>query len=198
AQLRPTQRILFGESDESVIGRGNLWQAFDWDIQSASEIVVPGARALVQKSGTGSHRQTRRRLAEQPEHEIVRERQPALCRCKNTGAFFTQPEKLGGPVAGMKAATSTRVNLGFAETRTELFGSLCCARFGPTKNRRRCLSFRVDANQTVPETGDRYQLDPCACLIRPGKERVDGARDLLDQLVRIQLIEIDEGRQDPI
>ena len=76
----------------------------------------------------------------------------------------------------MKAATSARVNLGFIETRTQLFGSLRRARFGPTKNRCGCFSFRVDANQTVPETGDRYQLDANARLIRPGKERVDRTR----------------------
>ena len=148
--------------------------------------MVPGARSLVQETGTGSERQTGRRLAEQPQREIVGERQPALGRCKNTRPFLTQPEKFGGPVAGMKAATSARVNLGFMESRTQLFGSLSRARFSPTKNRCGCLSFRGDANQTVPETGDRYQLDACGCLIRPGKERVDRARDLLDQLQRMR------------
>src|SRR6185295_15364858 len=96
-----------------------------------------------------------RNVSKQSQAKIFGKPEPATCVEKLLVMFALEPLQLRGPVTRMEATTGARVNLTLVKILAQRFCESCGASVSPRQQRSGRKTVDVDADQAVPESGDR-------------------------------------------
>lgn len=155
-------------------------------VENVEQVGIPCAAVLIEDTCARSHGNATLPYSAELPDEILADGYVASGLGGDVGLGMLQPDKLGGPIAGVEDATGALVDGALIKLLAEDRNSSGASCIGPSEDwGERCAGV-VESDEVVPEGVDGDGADPAMLWCDLGEDVIDAVGDSFRQLGRVE------------